>query len=677
MKTLFRWLFKTIFAVLLCIVVFLMAVTFLQIPVNLTRFKAPIEEVVSKALKRPVRIDDSIIISTSLKPVFTLRGLRIENTDKFTEKNFISLELARIQLELLPLMQKKIHIAEIRVTELDINLEELEDGDINWVIASTEKTPAEPTEKKEQEPESFANTEKVKLTSDTLVVRKLTFDNIIVNYKSPEAKPTRFELTNCNGIMLPGEPMKIDASGMLHSFPYNLDLSISSLEEFVLNKHSGLELKIELAETLFIFKGDVNFEKAHQELVMEAAVSGDNLESLDNLLLLDLPPMTAYGVEAKVRLKKGVAELENLAIKTGSSSLNGTAHIKKGDKVEVALNLQSPMIQLDDFVFDDWSWTGEETEEEQEGEEQGEQPEEETADKGDQKKQELLNPEVLAELDVKLAVQADVVLSGSDELGKGKLEATLLDGRLSVEKLDLSVPGGSVFLKASVKPGKQQSDASLKVKIENFDIGILVRRSKPEAKMGGFVNLDVDLKSAATSVDQILANGNGYFDFSGELTNLASGIVDLWAVNLIAAVVSSTKEQQSEINCAVGRWSVNDGKLVPDAFFIDTSKIRICGAGEVDFKNNRIDITVSPTPKRPEFFNLATPLEIHGPLNDIKYGVGGATSVIGTAVKFIVSPVTTPIKRLVKTNIPEDGSDACQVILGPGNREGIKVAGCK
>ncbi|WP_136809014.1 AsmA family protein [Desulfosediminicola flagellatus] len=678
MKTLFRWLFRTFFALLLCVIIFVIAVTFLQIPVNLTRFKTPIEDLASKALKQPVRIDDSIIISTSLKPVFTLRGLRVENTDKFTEKNFVSLDLARVQLELLPLLQKKVHIAEIHVTELDINLEELENGDVNWIFASTEKTPSEATEKNDQESEPTASDKKAKLTSDMLVVRKLTFDNIIVNYISPEAKLSRFELTKCNGIMLPGEPMKMDASGMLQSFPYNLDLTISSLEEFLLNNRSGLELNIELAETLLNFKGDVNLEKAHQELVMEAAISGENLNSLDNLLLLDLPPMKAYGVEARVRLKKGVAELENLAVKTGSSSLNGTAHIKKGDKVEVALNLQSPMIQLDDFVFDDWSWIGEEKKEEQDvTKEQEKQPEEEKAGAGEEKKLGLLDPEVLAQLDVKLDVQADAVLSGNDELGKGTLEATLLDGRLAVDKLDISIPGGLILMKASVKPGKQQSDASLDVEIENFDIGILVRRSKPEAKMGGLVNLDIDLKSVATSVDQILANGNGYFDFSGELNNIAAGIIDLWAVNLITAVVSSTEEQQSEINCAVGRWSVVDGKLVPDVFFIDTSKIRICGDGEVDFKNNRVDITVSPTPKRPEFFNLATPVEIHGTLDDIKFGVGGVTSVIGTAVKFIASPVTTPIKRLVKTNIPEDGSDACQVILGPENRTEIKIDGCK
>lgn len=159
-------------------------------------------------------------------------------------------------------------------------------------------------------------------------------------------------------------------------------------------------------------------------------------------------------------------------------------------------------------------------------------------------------------------------------------------------------------MSTSLKPGQEAADATFRAVVHNFDIGIYVRRQKPESKMSGLVNLDVDLYSSASTVNQIFANGNGYFDFSGHLDNLGAGIIDLWAVNLIAAIVSSTEEEQSEVNCAVGRWKVEDGLLTPDVFFIDTSKIRICGKGQVDFRKNTVNLTVSPTPKKPEFLIL-------------------------------------------------------------------------
>jgi uncharacterized protein involved in outer membrane biogenesis len=260
-------------------------------------------------------------------------------------------------------------------------------------------------------------------------------------------------------------------------------------------------------------------------------------------------------------------------------------------------------------------------------------------------------------------------------LGSGKLEIILHDGRLSIDSLQLDLPGGSVHMSASVKPGKQRAEASLEAKMHNFDIGILARRSRPETKMTGLVNLDVDLRSSAASVNEILANGTGYFDFSGQLKNLGAGIIDLWAVNLVAAILSRTDKQQSQINCAIGRWSANNGMLAPDVFLIDTSKIRICSTGTVDLNQARMDLRVEPMAKKPEFFNLATPLEIHGSFDDINLQIEKG-AMLGTALKFITSPVHVPIRRIVTEAVPEDGSDACKMALGPQNRSDIRIAGC-
>ena len=83
----------------------------------------------------------------------------------------------------------------------------------------------------------------------------------------------------------------------------------------------------------------------------------------------------------------------------------------------------------------------------------------------------------------------------------------------------------------------------------------------------------MDLKSSAESFDKLMANGNGHFDFSGRLENLKAGIINLWAVNVIAAIVSKEDEYASKINCVVGRWTMKDGLLTPEVFLIDASKI--------------------------------------------------------------------------------------------------------
>lgn len=675
MKTFFRWLVKGFLVVVVCLVLLIGAVTFFKIPINLTSFKEPVESIVSNALHRPVIIDGSIVISTSLQPVFTLKGLQIQNPAGFSQEKFLSLDQARIQIALLPLLQKKLHIPEINVQQLLVTLEENKNGAVNWTFTGDDRVEEKQPVSESPPQKRTDGAQKLELTDDSIVVEKLRFDNIIVTHYTPQSKdPATFELKECNGSMTPGSPLQLDMAGELLTFPYLLNISISSLEEILTSNSTWMEIQAEIADTQFDFAGRVNIAKAHRALTLQVKVKGGNLKSLNQLLKVDLPPLAQYSVATDLTLQKQRFDLNNLSVATGSSSLVGTAMLEKGKKVTAEVDFHSPSIQLDDFAFDDWSWSREEGEQEQENQEEN-RVEKVAKEETDEEIRKLLDPDLLADFDIALNIRADQVLSGVDQLGSGSLKAVLRDGRMAIEPLALQIPGGEINMSASLKPGQEASDATFRAVIHNFDIGILVRRQKPEAKMSGLVNLDVDLHSSASTVDQIFANGNGYFDFSGHLENLGAGIIDLWAVNLIAAIVSSTEEEQSEVNCAVGRWKVEEGLLTPDVFFIDTSKIRICGKGQVDFRKNTVELTVSPTPKKPEFFNLATPLKISGSFDDINFGLRKG-ALVGTAARFIASPVVVPIKRVFSEQIPEDGSDACGLPLGPDNRTEISVKGC-
>lgn len=68
-----------------------------------------------------------------------------------------------------------------------------------------------------------------------------------------------------------------------------------------------------------------------------------------------------------------------------------------------------------------------------------------------------------------------------------------------------------------------------------------------------------------------------------------------------------------------------------------------------------------------EYFSLATPVEVNGKFSDFGVGIqpGG---LIGTAVKFIVSPVSATIRRLLGKELPADGKDVCAMSIGPENR---------
>ncbi len=120
---------------------------------------------------------------------------------------------------------------------------------------------------------------------------------------------------------------------------------------------------------------------------------------------------------------------------------------------------------------------------------------------------------------------------------------------------------------------------------------------------------------------------------------------------------------------------MKDGLLTPDVMAIDTSRIRICVRGQVNFKKEQIKITSAPAAKKPEYFSLATPIGVRGKFTDFEMGIepGG---IFGTAVTFVTSPVITPMRRLVGEKLPEDGSDVCSMAIGPNDRPTEPPLGC-
>jgi len=126
----------------------------------------------------------------------------------------------------------------------------------------------------------------------------------------------------------------------------------------------------------------------------------------------------------------------------------------------------------------------------------------------------------------------------------------------------------------------------------------------------------------------------------------------------------------------LGRWSMQDGNLTPDVFVIDTTRMRICGKGEVDFNTQKLKLEVAPAPKKPEFFSLATPINVQGDFSDFGLGIAPG-GLVGTGIKFVISPIQVTLQAMFDKPIPADGSDLWDIQLGSENRKVKPPVGCR
>ncbi|CAB1075391.1 hypothetical protein JY97_09555 [Alkalispirochaeta odontotermitis] len=459
-----------------------------------------------------------------------------------------------------------------------------------------------------------------------------------------------------------GQPVIWSIDALIKDEPVKIQIKGDRLAALAAeNAQLPLDISAEAAGVKLELSSQVELPLEPQKLAFKMLLAGERLSSINNFLKIDLPPYGPYELGGQFQLKKDGYYLSDLNVRVNQSHMTGNMGFNTVAKPpRLTIDLTTKTLQMDDFNVDGWSPTGKVTATEplETADKPTSQPESDR-----QEADALLSPEFMRKLDTKLSLKVQEVLSGKDKLGSGNLVATLAKGRFSVDPMQLNVPGGSVKLAFAFEPTDTDTVLEASAKVDQFDYGILARRAKPDSDMGGWLSLDIVLKSRAPSLDTIMQHANGHIDFAVVPQDFEAGLFELWAVNLLAAALPELdSEKSSVVNCAVFQFDIKDGEMKQNAIFADTTKMQVGGKAKVNFKTQEVYLAMAPKAKKAEFFSLATPIQVKGNFSDYKIGVqpGG---LLGTTFRFITSPLLVPIQRTFMERAPADGKAACAAAM--------------
>ncbi len=460
----------------------------------------------------------------------------------------------------------------------------------------------------------------------------------------------------------PGKPLRLAIKGSLDDVPVSMSLETARANELVNPKlQMPFIFEVEAAQTRIKLAGAIA-RPIGSEIELGMEMQGPRFDSLNKLVRASLPSWGPWSASGVFRMSPRGYEVPNLKLQVGESILNGDGKLDTtGARPRLDVSLSAPNIQLDDFKLGDWSPVEKKPEQEEKTPTAGEVRSK--AAEGADRAQKLLSREVLLRQNAYLNVKVDQVLSGKDKLGSGKLDAKLENGRADIGPIVVDVPQGSARLQLGYEPTEQDVKVDLHIDVEKFDYGVIARRIKSESDVSGAFSLRMDVDSRARYLSDILRHGSGRIEFAVWPQNMQSGIFDLWAVNVLVALVPAVDPgKASKVNCAVGRFDLSDGKLVDRIIVMDTSRMRVTGKGKANFTDENFDLRMSPQAKTAQFLSLATPIRVSGPFNDFKIGVS-AGDIIGTVGRLVTSIFWVPLQKLAGKKFPTDGRDVCFPVL--------------
>lgn len=261
--------------------------------------------------------------------------------------------------------------------------------------------------------------------------------------------------------------------------------------------------------------------------------------------------------------------------------------------------------------------------------------------------------------DAKVQIRLDKVMSGKDLLGSGSLNIDQFNGRLRIDPLQINLPRGGVNLNLPLEPSGTNRHYAMELRIDELDYGVIGRYFKPNSNIKGTVSFNTFIDSISPHHREIMKHGSGFIDVIIIPEKILSGVIDLWAVNLLSYLVPvMNPDKESKVNCAAGRFNIENGVLKHEALLGDTSRIQVKGKVAANFHNNQIEAFLRPIPKRPQFYSLATPITIKGNFSDFKVGAARG-GVLGTLIRFATSYIVVPMQWIILNKVSENGIDDC------------------
>ena len=472
-------------------------------------------------------------------------------------------------------------------------------------------------------------------------------------WRSAGENPSTLKLDMARVDFHPGANSSLLGQGAFDGLPLRLSVELPPLST-VLDKSQPLPFQFALGtdSDIVLLGGSLDRhdpERLGGDLAMEAEfLDTPGLPAFERLG----SPRADLRLETRFGLEERRVRLDAFRLQVADSQVQGVVDLQGSyDRLKVKAELSSPYIETEDFVPYIERWRS------LKGKSSPSTTTKEEIEEGSILV--VINRELepLKQVDFDIAVEVDELNSANDLLGRGSL--SFASDHDSVE-LDLEAdgPGGMASVNYLSRAVEDGLELDLDARFDRLEFDGLLSLFNPESTATGQLFLETRLSSRVGSDQRIVEKLQGSLDALAIPREVGAAWLDMWASNLLFALLSAGEAADKKMNCMVARFEVEDGIMKSKTTFLDTTDIIVRAKGEIDLVQRNLDLLIAPQAKRERFFSVQAPVEIKGPLDEFDVGVA-AGGIVSTLVRWYYGLIYVPWKWLTGERYPEDGMATC------------------
>jgi AsmA family protein len=510
-----------------------------------------------------------------------------------------------VQIDLWQLLTKfRLVLPAVTISQPKIVLEKNADGSANWEFSSA---PAATGAVVPQERTGFP------------VIEKLVIQDGMLSFDNRETK-TQIELkvSEAEGAGFLEQPVKLKAQGTYQKLPLTITLDGGSYKN-LRSSNMPYPLRIDLGAGKLKVKIDGNLtepmEMKGEDVLLD--IQGDDMAQLYPLIHLVFPTTPPYRLKGHLKHDGKVWSFSNFSGRVGDSDLSGSIRVDTAPKRPfMKADLVSNLLDFDDLA----GFIGG-----QPGTASGETAsEEQKKQAAAEKDSDRIFPDQRYDLERLRAMDADVHLRAkkilAPKLPIDNLNASLKlnDGVLSFAPAGFGVANGRMEIYSTFDGSKRPSKVKIDARLRQLDLKRFLGDSSFAQKTLSPIGGRIVLSGTGESFRELMATASGstFLAMSGgQISELLVRLAGLDIAHTLGVVVRGDKP--IPIRCALLDLQGKDGQMAVQTLVFDTANSVVSGEGNVDLRDEKVNIVVLPFPKDFSPLSLRSYIRVAGGFKNI------------------------------------------------------------
>jgi uncharacterized protein involved in outer membrane biogenesis len=252
-------------------------------------------------------------------------------------------------------------------------------------------------------------------------------------------------------------------------------------------------------------------------------------------------------------------------------------------------------------------------------------------------------------MDADVAYRAKAVTAPKVPMKEVSFHLILDNGLLTMDPLSFDLDQGKFAGRVQIDARRDVPQTAIDMAIDGVDLSQFKTKAMTQPPLSGTLLGRLKIKGVGTSIHKLASTMEGQISMVIPHGEINQALAELTGINVTRGLGLLLKkdETKTSIRCGVLDFQAQQGALNAKTLFVDTTDVLIQGGGDVQLRNEDLDLAIHGDPKKLRLTRLRTPITVKGTLRHPAIGVDmgklAGQGAVATALGTLLTPVAAVI----------------------------------